>query len=64
VWTATPLGAAVGGLVARATEPADVALLAAGASVAAAVAAVAVRSRPAATDEGSDGADARVAEKP
>jgi hypothetical protein len=50
VWTATPLGAAVGGLVARATEPADVALLAAGASVAAAVAAVAVRSRPAATE--------------
>ena len=57
VWTAMPLGAVIGGVLARSTAPEDVLLLAAGAAVVAAVASVTARAGSAAGGEGPGRAD-------
>jgi hypothetical protein len=63
VWTATPLGAVVGGVLARSAAPEDVLLLAAGAATVAAVVSATARTRPPAASDGPTDPDA-VAEKP
>ena len=63
VWAAMPLGAVVGGVLARSSAPEDVLLLAAGAATVAAVVSGTARARPPADPQGGDGTDA-VAEMP
>ena len=58
VWTATPIGAVIGGVLARSASPEDVLLLAAGAATVAAVVAVTARTGPVASPEGGSGPDA------
>ena len=57
VWTAMPLGAVIGGVLARSTAPEDVLLLAAGAAVVAAAVSVTAGAGSSASGEGSGRAD-------